>query len=232
VAAAFVLFMLGGMAAPGGASTHSASHGRPSPRGATATIRSHAGRHRSFFGSRSRFAVGLPRHAACPGPSRVFSFLVPAGTDISSVVFTSHPSIGYGLLDARTKAYYGSVDTVPGTGRLPRRPTFAWAPILGADGAGPTLANLLSSGSSGLWDAGIACVDSTGHVTSSWTVHLMFVASHHDAHGFKWCVVPGPPTQAPEVPFAVALPLTGLVVAGGFVGFRRRRSRSRSASAS
>jgi hypothetical protein len=228
VAAVFVLVVLGATAVPGGASTLASSRRRPAPHGATARITTPHGRHRDLFGSRTRFAVGLPHQAACPGPSsagfHVYSYLVPAGTDVTSVVFTTHPSAGYGLVDARTKQYYGSVDTRRHTGGIRSRPTFAWAPILGVNGS-LTLSSLLHSGSSGQWDAGLACVDSTGHVTSFWTVHLLFVASHRDPHGFKWCVVPGPPTQAPEVPYALALPLTGVVVAGGFVGFRRRRTR-------
>jgi hypothetical protein len=219
VVAAFVPLIFGATTIAAGASTL----------GAPATITNPNGTPRASGGSETVFAVALPQDATCPGLSHdgfhVYSYLVPAGTDVTSVTFApAGPSTGFGLIDAPTSSYYGPVNTESLTGRILALPTFEWARILGDNGGAPTLTDLLYSGSNGMWDGGLACVDPTGHVTDSWNFQVMLSKSHSDANGFTWCVVPGVPAQAPEVPFALALPLVGLVVVGGFAVARRRRA--------
>ncbi len=56
-------------------------------------------------GARIPFTVALPTNAACSGDTahegyHVYSYLVPAGTDLSKVTFVNFPSAGYGLVDS------------------------------------------------------------------------------------------------------------------------------------
>jgi hypothetical protein len=173
----------------------------------------------------------LPQDATCSGPNpavaKTYSYVVQSGTDLAGLTFSTIPSAGYGLVNAATGSYFGSENTEAGTGRVLPLPNFEWALVLGANGAAPTKADLLYSGSSGMWDAGIACVDATGHVTDSWNFSAMFSASNSDPNGFVWCAVPSLAHQLPEVPFAAALPIIGVAVIGGYVGIRRRRARAR-----
>ena len=200
----------------------------------TATVTTPDGKLLSSGGSAQVFTLELPRGAACRGPRRegsvVYSYLVPVGTVVTNVTFSSIPSRGFGLVDAPSGKYYARKHTEPSTGRVRSLPNFEWARTFGPNGRAPTKGHLLYSGSSGTWDGGIACVDSTGHVTDSWNVRVMFLANHADANGFSWCVVPGVPSELPETPYAAMLPLVGLVAVAGYVAVRRRRGNHRRAA--
>jgi hypothetical protein len=217
--ALFVFFALGATAVRAGASTL----------GAPATITNAGGTPQALGGSTTPFGVALPRGAACNGATgssgaRVYSYLVPTGTDVAHVTFTSSPSIGFGLVNTHAD-YYGHVATDTRSGRVRPRPTFKWSALVGHGSGAPKVRDLLYSGSSGIWDGGIACADAHGRVTRFWNFRLMFLQSRSDANGFTWCVVPGLPGEAPEVPYAAALPVVGLAVVGGYVAVRRRRAR-------
>ena len=84
------------------------------------------------------------------------------------------------------------------------------------------LSDLLYSGTSGVWEAGLVCANSSGHVADYWNTEITFSASGSDANGFTWAAVPGVPTQAPEAPVALMLPVVG-VAAAVFAVMRRRR---------
>ena len=56
---------------------------------------------------------------------------------------------------------------------------------------------------------------------------IAITANTKDPNGFTWSVCTAPPAQLAEAPRALALPLVGVLVAGGFVAVRRRRTRAR-----
>ena len=94
----------------------------------------------------------------------VFSYLVPQGTSVSGLTFTTHPSEGLGLVN-NAGTYYGAVNTALGTGEIVSIPTnLQWGPLVSVDHV--ALSTLLYSGSgataSGVWETGIACADSSG----------------------------------------------------------------------
>src|SRR5271166_2160068 len=74
----------------------------------TATITNQTLSPLSSGGSTTQFSVALApvgaTPAECSGDTashgyHVFSYLVQAGTTISSITFTNHPSVGYGLVN-------------------------------------------------------------------------------------------------------------------------------------
>ncbi len=146
-------------------------------------------------GSATPFSVLLPANAACSGDTatdgyHVYSYLVEKGTDITGITFTTHPSTGFGLVN-NVGVYYGPVNTAINTGEIVSIPTnFAWAPLL-SDGA--TLSGLLYSGSTGVWEAGLACAKSSGVLSDYWNTEVTFTASSSDSSGFVWSAVPGVP---------------------------------------
>lgn len=145
-------------------------------------------------GSTTVFTVTLPANAACTGDTaskgyHVYSYLVPKGTSPSSVTFVNSPSTGYGFVD-NTGLYYGPANTAIGTGQIVSIPqNFQWAPLVTDDGV--TLAQLLSGPSAGVWEAGIACADTTGHLSDNWNTEITFSASSGDPNGFVWTVSSG-----------------------------------------
>ena len=86
-------------------------------------------------GSATQFTVSLPAQAACSGDTandgyHVYSYLLPKGTDLSTVTFQVGPSAGLGLFDP-TGTYYGPVNTAIGTGQIIGIPNnFEWAPMI------------------------------------------------------------------------------------------------------
>jgi len=182
-------------------------------------------------GSTTVFSVALPAGAACTGDTatdgyHVYSYLVPQGTSITGITFTTHPSTGLGLVN-NTGVYYGPVNTAINTGQIISIPTnFEWAPLL-TDGA--TLSSLLAGGTSGVWDAGLACANSSGVLTDYWNTVVTFTASGSDPNGFVWST--GPPASTPEVPVAALLPVLGVGILGSAVWFSRRRSARKVAGA-
>ncbi len=154
-----------------------------------ATITNQALSPLSSGGSTTQFSLALPVNAACSGDTashgyHVFSYLVQKGTTISSLSFTTHPSSGYGLVN-NSGLYYGPVNTANTTGQIIGIPTnFEWAPLL-ADGA--TLGSLLyTGGTSGLWEAGLACANSSGTLSDYWNTQVTFTTSASDPNGFTW----------------------------------------------
>jgi hypothetical protein len=176
-------------------------------------------------GSTTVFTVVLtPAPADCTGDTasdgyHVYSYLLPEATSITSNNFsTGSPSEGLGLVDS--DGYYGPANTAPTTGQIIDIPTsFEWADLLNL---GETAAQL-DNGSSAVWNAGIACANSSGAVTDYWNTQVTFTKSTSDPNGFVWSAGPGAST--PEVSQAVVLPVAGGVVLGGGLWFSRRRSR-------
>jgi hypothetical protein len=93
-------------------------------------------------GSETQFTVDLPAQAACSGDTatdgyHVFSYLLPKGTSVQSITFSSSgPSAGLGFADG--SGYYGSANTAPTTGQngpicsASVQPRPAWtAPVYG-----------------------------------------------------------------------------------------------------
>ena len=181
-------------------------------------------------GSTTPFTVTLPSASACSGDTatggyHVYSYLVQAGTNITSVTFVNFPSQGYGFVD-NTGTYYGPANTAINTGQIIGIPTnFQWGPLVVSDGGSLPLSTLLYSGSSGVWEAGLICANSTGHVTDWWNTEVTFTASGADANGFTWAAVPGVPSQLPEVPLPIVLPIVAVAVVAATVVVTRRRSR-------
>ncbi len=179
-------------------------------------------------GSTTTFTVAVPSGAACPGDTanggyHVYSYLIQAGSDITGVTFVNAPSSGYGFVD-NTGSYYGPANTAINTGQIISIPTnFQWAPVVTT--LGLPLSTLLYSGSSGAWDGGLVCTDTSGHVVSSWNTRITFTASGSDPNGFTWAAVPGVPSLSPEVPYAAALPVVGAAAIAVVVTTNRRRSR-------
>ena len=151
-------------------------------------------------GSTTQFTVSLPANAACDGDTashgyHVFSYLIPEGTDPTWESFkTGLPSIYSGLVTATGK-YYGAATTAANTGQIISIPTnLEFAPLLNR---GLPLNSLLYSNgnTSGVWEAGIACANSSGVVTDYWNTEVTFTSSNSDANGFVWSDTVGPCTS-------------------------------------
>ena len=120
-------------------------------------------------GSATQFTLALPAQAHCSGDTatggfHVYSYLIPAATDLHAVSFVNHPSSGFGLVDP-LGTYYGPVNTAIGTGQIVSIPNnFSWAPLVTQDGV--ALAQLLYTGAgataSGVWEAGLVSHDLSG----------------------------------------------------------------------
>jgi hypothetical protein len=145
--------------------------------------------------STTEFTVALPANAACAGDTahqgfHVYSYLVRRGTDLSAVTFVNYPSAGYGIVDT-TGTYYGVVNTAISTGQIIGIPNdFKWAPLVTTDGGSVALSQLLYSGTTGVWETGIACADTHGKLSADWNTEITFSASSNDPHGFTWSTVP------------------------------------------
>jgi hypothetical protein len=163
-------------------------------------------------GSTTQFGLSLPGQGGQEGSTQAFcanysqsnpqqldSYLVPEGTDPSTVTFSpAGPSTGGGLFES-TGSYYGFQSTNNTTGALPSLPgDFEWEPLV--SGNFETLNELLSEGTTpGVWETGLACVNEQGadqgQVTTLWNIQITFVASSSDPNGFTWKVpTPPPPT--------------------------------------
>ena len=140
--------------------------------------------------STTQFTVALPANAACSGDTasngyHVYSYLVPQGTNLSAVTFTGDnpPSVGYGLVND-IGTYYGPANTAPTTGQIIGIPTdFEWAPLVANDGV-PLSSLLYTGGTSGVWEAGLACSNSTHALTDNWNTQVTFTANGSDPNGF------------------------------------------------
>ena len=147
-------------------------------------------------GSEALFTVTLPAKAACDkdtasGGYHVYSYFVKQGTNLSTVKFIGHPSVGSGLFESDGK-YYGAVNTAVTTGQITGIPNdFEFAELLTH---GVSLSALLYTGSgstaSGIWETGIACATSTGALADNWNTQATFKASSTDPHKFVWTDTP------------------------------------------
>jgi hypothetical protein len=142
------------------------------------------------------FTVTLPANAACSGDTandgyHVYSYLVKKGTNLSSVTFIESPSVGFGFVN-NIGTYYGAANTAVTTGQIIGIPTnFEWAPLVSNDGVG--LNQLLyTKHKSGVWEAGLACANSSHVLTDNWNTQVTFTAKSSDPTGFVWSAVPGP----------------------------------------
>jgi hypothetical protein len=183
----------------GALSLYAGASASASTLGGTATITSTTGTTLSGGGSETQFTVDLPAQAACSGDTatdgyHVFSYLLPKGTSVQSITFSSSgPSAGLGFADG--SGYYGSANTAPTTGQIINIPSdFEWADLLGL---GATASSLDSTG---IWEAGIACAPSSGPTagvaSDYWNTQVTFTDSGSDPNGFVWTAVPGTGTTS------------------------------------
>lgn len=143
--------------------------------------------------STSAFGISLPEGASCPGDSandgwRVQSYLVPAGTDVGSVVFEAlrpegpDPGTYRSLREVNggifTQQFTQSNDEPGHPGLILPTPalTFAWYP----EGSLPP----------GQYTIGIACTPADWNVVRFWHVDFIFeTASDVQPGGMRWHVV-------------------------------------------
>jgi hypothetical protein len=163
--------------------------------------------------STDEFTVALPANASCDGDTatqgyHVFSYLQPEGTNPVGVLFTTgFPSSYYGLVTS-TERYYGAANTAISTGQIIGIPNnLEFAPLLSK---GVSLDTLLyaDGNTDGVWEAGIACANSSGVVTDYWNTEVTFTASGTDPNGFVWSDTPGPCTTNATVAFTSAAGVT------------------------
>ena len=144
-----------------------------------------------------------PAQSACSGDTasdgyHIYSYLVQAGTNLSSVTFEGAPSVGYGLVNT-SGTYYGAVNTALGTGQINGIPgNFEWGALVSADGL-PVSSLLYTGGTTGVWEAGIACANSSGDFSDNWNTEVTFSASSSDPNKFVWSAVPGRSGGLPEI---------------------------------
>jgi hypothetical protein len=168
-------------------------------------------------GSKTPFTVTLPPSAACSGDTasdgyHVYSYLVPKGTNVSSVTFIETPSTGYGFVN-NIGTYYGAANTAATTGQVISIPNnFQWAPLVADDGV-PLSQLLYTGGTSGIWEAGLACANSSHTLTDNWNTEITFKASSTDATGFVWSAVPG--TGGNKAPAVTSVSPTSGPTTGG-----------------
>ena len=157
----------------------------------------------SSGGSTTEFTISLPGQSACSGDTatdgyHVYSYLVQAGTNLSSVTFESAPSVGYGLVNT-TGTYYGPINTALGTGQINGIPgNFDWGALVSTDGVAAS-SLLYTGGTTGVWEAGIACANSSGSLVDNWNSEVTFSASSSDPNKFVWSAVPGRSGGLPEI---------------------------------
>jgi hypothetical protein len=167
-------------------------------------------------GSETQYTITLPAGAACDGDTatdgyHVFSYLVRQGTNPTAISFATglpsdYPDAPTGLFDA-TGNYYGPANTAVSTGQIISIPgNLEFAPMLTR---GLPLTKLLyTGGTSGVWEAGIACANSTGAVTDYWNTAVTFTSSGSDPNGFTWSDTPGPCVASSTVGFYSAASAT------------------------
>jgi hypothetical protein len=201
-------------------------------------------------GSQVQFTVALTQSPATPpahcrgdtanGGYHVYSYLVKQANfpaDLTSLSFVNFPSgfgtTAFGYFDA-TGTYYGPANTAITTGQIINVPfNLTWDGLAQAAGGGSSANAILlyNGGTSGVWEAGIVCADTTGAVTDYWNNEITFTASSSDPDGFTWTDVPTLPNPTPEVAWAVLLPVAAVAAFGGSVLFLRRRHHHQTAAA-
>jgi len=171
-------------------------------------------------GSATNFSLAIPPQAKCPGDStvkpwyRVYSFVDPAGTDITTVNFRAGiPDKGLGLRSGG--AYFGAINVAKGTGQILALPgDFK----LGEFG----VADLLPGGrTTQAYDVGIVCTDYLGHVAGHyWGLKVTIAASSNDAGGFTWTAA-NPAAKAGRSPWALFGVLGAVVVTIAAISWAR-----------
>jgi LPXTG-motif cell wall-anchored protein len=200
------------------------------------------------YASTQQFTVALPSGASCTGDTahdstHEYSYLVPQGTNLSTVTYTNLPSVGLGLV-SNSGTYFasGGANTAASANTSPPYPgliigiplNFEFAPLItdhyltSLTGSGGLLYTGTEPSASGVWEAGIACVNSTGTVTDNWNTEVTFSYSATDPNNFVWTSTPGPDSSdngpwLPEIAWAGILPAAGLAILGGTLWFSRRR---------
>lgn len=181
-------------------------------------------------GSATQYGVALPVGSKCAGDTahrgyRVWSYMVPKGTDPAAVKFTGVlPTPGLGFVAGGE--FYGPENTAEGTGDVINVPNnFVFSRL--------TPQELFPKGEQrDIWESGIACSDVHGNMTKYWNVELEFSSSSNDPGGFTWTVTHPPHRSRAHSRFATGLALFGAsVVAGGVLWIRHRQSQVRSQAA-
>ncbi len=188
--------------------------------------------------SETEFTVTLPTGAACSGDTvsdgyHEYSYLIPAGTLFSSLSFSSgFASNDLGLVDLNGNPWDG-FNTNPVNGLvISIASDYEFGPLV-SDGYLPLTGSggLLYSGTTGVWEAGIACANSAGQLTDNWNTEVTFTSNSGDPNRFVWSAVPGLGSQGqdslPEVVWAVTLPIVGAAILGSAIWMSRRRSNRR-----
>jgi hypothetical protein len=183
------------------------------------------------------FLPTLPANAVCPANSgtngeKVYSFMVPHGTDPTTLSFTSGlPSNSFTTGSGDTPGFYASNGTYWIQNGGTTAPNGAPNSIVQMNWGAAIQAGNLSVAdltSQSTWDTGIICVKSTGAPeTVFWDPPISFSASSSDPNGFSWTANPAGGPIVPEAPLAIALPIGGLIVLGVGVVVNRRRHTAR-----
>jgi hypothetical protein len=195
----------------------------------SATVETPSGGALTGGGSGTLFTIALPPASVCSGSTtagnyHVYSYLEPSGTDIANLVVQQGNLGEYGLFDS-TGSEIGPFN-VPSNDDVSTLPNdLEWGPAVSEDGL---LSSLLDAdgGTTGVWEAGVACANGAGQVTDYWNTEITFNKSNTDSDGFTWTAVSGDPNNGanPEVPYAIILPILAVGIVGGTIAIRRRRS--------
>jgi hypothetical protein len=182
-------------------------------------------------GSATPFTVLLPRGTHCAHDTEhygyhVWSYLVPKGTDPTSVHFVGLvPTPGFGFVGGGQ--LLAGVNTEANTGRILLPATLSFALWSATDLLRPQATTATLEG-------GLACIDSQSRMSAYWNVEFRFTANPSDPQGVTW-VVTKPLTRIPVArsprPWGKMLAAVGAVaVAAGLARAlwpSRRRSRLR-----
>jgi hypothetical protein len=217
--------------------------------GASAAVNANVGGPAGFsvsgtgLASNTVFNLTLPNGASCSAGGGTgelyYSFLVPAGTDLTKLTyldFPPQPDEGTALI-LPNGTYLPSVSPSNGPpGEI--NPEYAigleMGPLVDTAITSLTLtgtelpigAALIPTGqTSADYVAGIVCIGPPDAVTDYWSAPLTFTVSNTDPSGFVWTPTAGgaPPPVVPEAPLAVGLPLGAAAVIIGVVVVKRRR---------
>ena len=179
-------------------------------------------------GSATDFSLVLPQGAHCAGDARrdgyrVFSYLIPHGTDPHVEDFsTTLPSRWYGMYN-ENQYYMGF--PAPGSGQIVDIPhDLVWSRF-SAD------LLILPGRQSGQWDAGVACVTEHFRVENTWSTTFQFNRSPSNPAGFGWEVVSPPGSLQDSGGLGgwaiIAFAAAGILLVGGGLLGRASQRRSR-----
>ena len=141
---------------------------------------------------RRRSPSTLPANAACDGDTatdgyHVFSYLQPEGTNPLGVLFTTgFPSVVLRAASPAAASTTGRPTPPPPPGRSSASPTTSSSRPCCQKGVSLDTLLYADGNTSGVWEAGIACANSSGAVTDYWNTEVTFTASGTDPNGFVW----------------------------------------------